>query len=36
MQKIFISYSHQSQDIVKTLAKDFEALGYRVWFDQEL
>jgi hypothetical protein len=32
----FISYSRQSQAMVKTLAQDIEALGPTVWFDQEI
>lgn len=36
MSQIFICYSRQSQDIVKTLANDIEELSHNVWFDQEL
>ena len=36
MSHIFVSYSRQNQEIVKTLAQDIEALGHEVWFDQEL
>jgi len=32
----FISYSRQSQAMVKTLAQDIEALGPTAWFDQEI
>ena len=35
-KKIFISYNRQNKDIIKTIADDIEALGYNVWFDQEL
>lgn len=36
MSSIFISYNHQSEAIVRNLAKDIEALGHVVWFDHEL
>jgi hypothetical protein len=36
MAQIFISYNHRSLDAVKTLAKDLEAAGNYVWFDQAL
>lgn len=36
MLDIFISYSHEDQAIVKTLAQDFVSLGHKVWFDQDL
>jgi len=36
MLNVFISYSRQSQSVVKTLVQDIEALGHKVWFDQEL
>lgn len=36
MLHIYICYSRQSQNIVKTLAQDFEALEHKVWFDQVL
>ena len=36
MIRIFISYSRASQDVVKTLAQDFEEFGHNVWFDNEL
>lgn len=35
MPQIYICYSHQNQDIVKTLAKDIEELEHKVLFDQE-
>ena len=36
MIRIFISYSRASQDVIKTLAQDFEEFGHKVWFDNEL
>ena len=36
MLHVFISYSAQRRDLVKTLAEDIRALGHEVWFDQEL
>ena len=36
MLNIFISYQRQSETIVKTLAKDIQALGHTAWFDQDL
>ena len=36
MSKIFISYSRQSESIVKNLVNAIEQLGNKVWFDQEL
>lgn len=36
MPRVFLSYSRHSEDIAKTLARDVEALGHEVWFDQEL
>ena len=36
MTNAFISYSRQSQAMVKTLAQDIEALGPSAWFDQEI
>ena len=36
MSKIFISYSRQSEAIVRTLTDDIQALGHTVWFDQDL
>ncbi len=36
MSRIFVSYSRESQDIVKTMVKDIEDLGHNPWFDQEL
>ncbi|NTW55322.1 MAG: acetyl-CoA carboxylase biotin carboxyl carrier protein [Chlorobaculum sp.] len=36
MAKIFLSYSRKSQAIAKNLVADIEALGYSLWFDQEL
>ena len=36
MATVFISYHRQSEAIARTLAEDIQALGHRVWFDQEL
>jgi hypothetical protein len=36
MPRIFLSYSRQSLDRAKSLVAGFEALGYRVRFDEEL
>ncbi|HEX7742417.1 MAG TPA: toll/interleukin-1 receptor domain-containing protein, partial [Sphingobium sp.] len=36
MAKAFISYCRRSGGVVKTLVDDLDALGYNVWFDQEL
>ena len=36
MIRIFISYNRESQDVVRTLAQDFEEFGHKVWFDYEL
>jgi hypothetical protein len=36
MAQIFISYNRQTKAITKALVEDVEALGYTVWFDQEL
>lgn len=36
MLHVFISYSAQRRDLVKTLAEDIRALGHEIWFDQEL
>ena len=33
---VFISYSAQSRDAVKSLAEDIRSLDHRVWLDQEL
>ena len=33
---IFISYNRKNSDMVNPLAKDIEAIGHTVWFDQEL
>lgn len=36
MANIFISYNRESENVVRILADDMEALGHSVWFDQEL
>ena len=36
MSQIFICYSRENQDIVKTLANDIKELCHNVWFDHEL
>src|SRR5688572_21322324 len=36
MTNIFISYNRQSKPMTATLADDMKALGYTVWFDNEL
>jgi len=36
MANIFISYSRQTESMVRTIARDIDALGHTVWFDQEL
>jgi hypothetical protein len=36
MSKIFISYCHESEAIVGTLAEDIEELGHEAWFDHGL
>lgn len=36
MSKAFISYNRDSQDMARNLVDDVKALGYTVWFDQEL
>ena len=36
MSKFFVSYNRESEVIVKVLVEDVEALGYTVWFDQDL
>ena len=36
MLRIFISYSRASQEAVKTLVQDIEAVGHKSWFDQQL
>ncbi len=36
MTKTFISYSRERKAIVRALAKDIEALGHDVWFDQNV
>ena len=33
---IFLSYTRPSRDLVRALTKDLEALGNKVWFDEEL
>jgi hypothetical protein len=36
MLRIFISYSRENQNAVKTLVQDMEAVGHKAWFDQQL
>ena len=36
MASVFISYSRQSVEIVRILAKDIDAIGHDVWMDHEL
>lgn len=36
MPTVFISYSRESHDLVRSIAEDLQALGYQTWFDQAL
>ncbi len=36
MATVFISYNRQSETTTKALSDDIEALGHKVWFDQEI
>lgn len=36
MAKVIVSYSRESEHVTRTVIQDIEALGYDVWFDQEL
>lgn len=36
MLSIFVSYSREQQDTVKTLVQDLESIGHKIWFDQQL